>query len=149
LPITTKCPSCGQHYLLADDQAGKSLMCWKCGHTMTVEGQPVEEHGEDPVEEPPKPLPVVIVANTATRVCCSQAIASFVLGLLAIITGPLTGIPASIFGIIAIRRIDQSDGRLTGLGFAIAGICTSAVGTLFITTYGSMILMFVMQMSRF
>jgi prepilin-type processing-associated H-X9-DG protein len=58
------------------------------------------------------------------------AIASFVLGLLSILTctSILTGIPAIIFGIMSMRTIDREPRKYTGRGLAIAGLTLGGVG---------------------
>jgi len=55
---------------------------------------------------------------------CGFAIASMVLGLLGIfcVTWPICGPLAIIFGIIALVKISNSNGRLKGNGFAITGL---------------------------
>lgn len=54
---------------------------------------------------------------------CGIAITSLVLGILAhVCFGPLTAIPAVICGHIALTRIKQSQGAITGQGLAIAGL---------------------------
>ena len=59
-----------------------------------------------------------------------MAIAALVLGILSIFTLGLTTIPALIFGIISFVIIERSGGRITGRGFAIAGIVVPVVGSL-------------------
>jgi len=56
------------------------------------------------------------------------AIAALVLGILSIFTLGLTTIPAIILGIISLVTIEKSGGRITGRGFAIAGIVTPVLG---------------------
>ncbi|MCK4794792.1 MAG: DUF4190 domain-containing protein, partial [Desulfobacteraceae bacterium] len=58
------------------------------------------------------------------------AIAALVLGILSIFTLGLTAIPAIILGIISLVTIEKSGGRITGRGFAIAGIVTPVLGFL-------------------
>jgi len=53
------------------------------------------------------------------------AIASLVLGLLGFCSAGLSALVGLILGIVALVRIRQSEGRLGGQGFAIAGICVS------------------------
>jgi len=55
------------------------------------------------------------------------AITSLVLLILAPLTLCLTALPALIFGIIALVKIEKSNGRLKGRGFAIAGIAAPVV----------------------
>ena len=50
------------------------------------------------------------------------AYASLSLGLCSIISSYLTGLPAIVFGIIALVRIHRSHGRLQGTGMAVTGI---------------------------
>ncbi|MHC4396656.1 MAG: DUF4190 domain-containing protein [Planctomycetota bacterium] len=54
------------------------------------------------------------------------AITSLVLGILSIFTCFVTVIPAIIFGIIGLVKIEKSAGRLKGKGLAIAGIAVPA-----------------------
>jgi hypothetical protein len=56
-----------------------------------------------------------------------MAIAALVLGIMSIFTCALTAIPAIILGIVSLVRIEKSGGRLTGRGFAIAGIVVPSV----------------------
>ncbi len=53
------------------------------------------------------------------------AITSFVLSLVGFLLSFLTWIPAIIFGHIALSQIRRSGGRLTGRGFAVAGLVIS------------------------
>ena len=53
------------------------------------------------------------------------AIASLVLGLLGFCSAGLSALVGLILGIVALVRIRQSEGRLGGQSFAIAGICVS------------------------
>ncbi len=60
-----------------------------------------------------------------------QAVWSLVLGILSNTCLWILGsIPAIILGILAIKKIDQSQGRVTGRGLAIAGIVTGSVGVI-------------------
>jgi prepilin-type processing-associated H-X9-DG protein len=54
------------------------------------------------------------------------AITSLILGILSFFTFFITAIPAIIFGIIALVKINKSEGRLKGNGLAIAGIIIPA-----------------------
>ena len=57
------------------------------------------------------------------------AIASMILGISAFLCG-VTAIPAVICGHIALSKIKRSQGRMTGGGFAIAGLITGYLGML-------------------
>jgi prepilin-type processing-associated H-X9-DG protein len=54
-----------------------------------------------------------------------MAIASLVLGVGGIFTAGLTAIVGLVLGVIGLRAIGKSAGRLTGRGLAIAGVVTS------------------------
>lgn len=55
------------------------------------------------------------------------AVWSMVAGIASMFCSFLTGIPAVIMGVISLNRIGKSNHRLTGSGFAIAGIITGVV----------------------
>ena len=56
-----------------------------------------------------------------------MAITSLVLGCASFMCWIFTGLPAVILGIVALRQINRSNGRLTGDGLAIGGIVTGGV----------------------
>lgn len=61
----------------------------------------------------------------------SKAIVSMILGIVGIVVGFLglcLGPAAIVLGLQAKKRIRESQGQLTGDGFAIAGIVTGAIG---------------------
>ena len=68
------------------------------------------------------------------------AIASLVLGVLGFLTCVVTALPGLILGIIAAAKINASRGRLTGRGFAIAGIATSGVAILLSSVMAAFVL---------
>ncbi|HUT73747.1 MAG TPA: DUF4190 domain-containing protein [Armatimonadota bacterium] len=55
------------------------------------------------------------------------AVASLVVGILAL-CGGLLALPGLILGIVALRQVNRSQGRLSGQGLAIAGVALSGVG---------------------
>lgn len=59
-----------------------------------------------------------------------KAVASLVLGISGFLCWVITALPAIILGIIALRDIGRSGGRLQGNGLAIGGITTGAVSLL-------------------
>lgn len=59
------------------------------------------------------------------------AVAALVLGIAALCTQILGGVLAVIFGNVALRRIDDSQGREKGRGLAIAGIVLGWIGIAF------------------
>jgi hypothetical protein len=56
-----------------------------------------------------------------------MAIAALILGILSPLSCGITAIPAIILGIIALVKIGNSKGLLTGKGLAISGICISGI----------------------
>ena len=68
------------------------------------------------------------------------AITSLVLGILSIFTCGLTMIPAIICGIIALNKIKQSGGTLTGQGQAVAGLVIGGVSLLMVPIMAAMLL---------
>ncbi|MDB6122596.1 MAG: hypothetical protein JWQ71_1589 [Pedosphaera sp.] len=77
------------------------------------------------------PLPSFSASAQPSNIQAPQtsgmAIASLVLGILSLFTCGLTGIPGLILGILALAKINKNQGRLSGKGLAIAGICTSGI----------------------
>ena len=61
-----------------------------------------------------------------------KAVASLVLGVLSFCFSIFAGVPAFVFGIIALNEIGRSNGKLTGNGMAIAGMILSGISTLLI-----------------
>ena len=64
---------------------------------------------------------------TARAKTSRKAIASLALGLAALFAMCLTGIPAIVMGILALRDIRRSQGRTRGHGLAVAGIVTGSL----------------------
>jgi len=77
------------------------------------------------------PLQPVPRYNTASQTS-GMAITSLVLGCVSFFCWMFTGLPAVILGIIALRRINRSNGVLKGEGLAIGGIVTGAVSSFLI-----------------
>jgi prepilin-type processing-associated H-X9-DG protein len=75
---------------------------------------------------PPGQMPSAAGAQALPEKTSGLAITSLVLGVLGL-CGGLTSLFGLIFGIVALSSISKSQGRLTGKGMAIAGICLSSV----------------------
>jgi prepilin-type processing-associated H-X9-DG protein len=58
------------------------------------------------------------------------AVASFALGLLALVLLALTGVPALLLGLRGLRAVNAGDGRVGGKRLAVAGILLGGLGTL-------------------
>jgi hypothetical protein len=59
-----------------------------------------------------------------------KAVFSLILGLLSFCLSPLVGVPAVILGLLGLRDVNRSGGRVVGSGLAIAGIVTGGLGSL-------------------
>jgi Domain of unknown function (DUF4190)/Uncharacterised protein family UPF0547 len=107
VPGTKVCPMC------AEEVKEAAVVCRFCGHQFS--GPPIAPSGQAalPALQPPAATP------PATS---GVAIASFITSLLGLW---IAGIP---LGIHAQRSIDRSRGRLTGRGFATAGIVLGLLG---------------------
>jgi hypothetical protein len=101
-------------------------LCWRDGW---AEWKPVREvFPEAFAAQVPPPVPVAVApayapaAGAGPVATSGMAIASLVLGVLGILLSVLTAIPAVVCGHVALSKIRRSAGRLTGGGFAIAGL---------------------------
>jgi len=84
----------------------------------------------------PPPLPAVApVAKTS-----GLAVTSLVLGILGVFTCGLTALFGLILGIIAMVRVKNSGGKLSGNGLALAGIIVSAIFLFMIPIFAAMLL---------
>ncbi len=95
------CPKCGK------ENPDNAQLCHSCSSVLT---------------STPAQAPALGVKTSGL------AIAALVLGILSFFSLGLTAIPALIFGIISLVKIEKSGGRITGRGFAIAGIVTPVLG---------------------
>jgi hypothetical protein len=69
-----------------------------------------------------------------------MAITSLVLGILGVFTCGLTALFGLIFGIIALVKVKNSGGKLSGNGLALAGVIVSAVFLFMIPIFAAMLL---------
>lgn len=68
------------------------------------------------------------------------AISSLVLGILGLVTCGITALPGLILGIVGLNKINKSQGRLSGSGLAIAGICVSGAFLLLVPVGAGLLL---------
>jgi hypothetical protein len=129
IPVT--CASCGHQARLADELAGRRATCPACGEVLTVPGdtgvtpRPARapaRRGDD-WEEDDRP------AAAGPPRTSRKAVWSVILGAASLLCWVLTSIPALILGILSLRDINRSGGRLTGQAVAIVGIVLGAIGT--------------------
>ncbi len=88
----------------------------------------------------PPPAPISAPPTPVERKTSALAITSLVLGVLALPTCGITGLIGLVLGIVALVKINRSAGRLSGMGFAIAGICLSGVFLLMLPVCGALLL---------
>jgi prepilin-type processing-associated H-X9-DG protein len=121
MPIEVTC-QCGRKLLAKDEYAGRQMQCPDCGAALVIPGPSAPDY----YASPKAPLSY---ARTS-----GLAIASFVLGLTSIVLclTILTGIPAIILGILGLVSIKKSQGTVKGQGFAITGITTGGISTVFL-----------------
>jgi hypothetical protein len=125
MPIQVRC-ECGRELLAKDEYAGRRTTCPDCGRELLIPDSSnvyaaprAEEFGPPKWEGEPT--------------TSGKAIASLVLGLCSFVPFfcCLTGIPALILGVLGLNEASRSHGRIKGQGFAIAGIVTGSIGSLF------------------
>jgi type II secretory pathway pseudopilin PulG len=158
--------ACGQQLQAAEEHAGCTIRCPRCGRDSTVPdprqavrpaevSPPAGSSSDAPTVSAAEEQPIEPAADrfrparrarsrprddeawddkagpTETQTS-GKAKAALVLGFLSFCTTILTGIPAIIFGILGLRDVNQSRGRLTGSGLAITGIVLGAIGSLLV-----------------
>lgn len=140
--------SCGQQLQAREENAGKLVLCPACKQRVTVPDQAAAAIQPAEPREPlvphqrvqrERPAPsdqrddeseATESTSLAPRGNSGKAVASLILGIGSLFCNVLTGLPAVILGILALRDIGRSRERLTGRGLAIGGITTASVGTL-------------------
>jgi hypothetical protein len=139
---------CGKQLQARDENAGKLVLCPACKRQLTVpQAEPTAIQAEEAVELPAaesrvqkqRPIfrdePEEDAEDRPRRReqagSSRKAIASLILGILSLFCNVLTGLPALIVGILALRDIGRSRDRLSGRGLAIAGISCACAGSVF------------------
>jgi hypothetical protein len=127
--------TCGKELQAKEEHAGRKTRCPACDAEMVIPpsstgvqaerpGRPRdrdEDYDEDYDDRPSRAAP----GKTS-----GKAIIGLVLGVMSFGCSVFTGIPAVIFGILGMKDVNRSQGRLGGNGMAIAGIVTGIVGSL-------------------
>ena len=136
---------CGKQLQSRDDSAGQSVICPACGQRQIVPAagedaiRPLDEKvrkDRPSLRTEPDDEPEPVAAGTS-----GKAVASLVLGIMSVFCSVLTGLPALIVGILALREIGRSRGRLGGNGLATAGVITACAGTLMSCVVGGVLVL--------
>ncbi len=144
---------CGRQLQAREEDAGRPAACPVCKRTTTVpeadEPEPrAAEDRDDITSEPSRGRPSRRRRDDEEEmgpeerrrrrrpagepVNSGMALTSVILGALSVVGCLfLTGIPAIITGFLAMRKIDQSRGKLGGKGMALTGLALGAVGLVF------------------
>jgi prepilin-type processing-associated H-X9-DG protein len=132
--IRFNCPQCGMHVEVDDQYAGQSGPCPGCNQVITipaVAAPTASMTGPTGASGPSGDAAGRPAADTMLpqKKTSGWAIASLCCGLLG--CGLLPAILGIIFGIVGIRQVNRSQGRVGGMGLAIAGLVVSVVTALF------------------
>ena len=115
--IKFNCPHCQQFLEASLNEAGATIQCPRCSGSLRIPAMTAATAATTP--------PPLNVAQTS-----AGAVWSFVLSLLSLLClGPLTGIPAIICGHVSYANIKKSQGTLTGVGLAVAGLVIGYIAT--------------------
>jgi hypothetical protein len=114
--------ACGGRFQTTDENAGRRALCPDCGRELEVPREKTwaklgEPDGSDPVLFP----------------ASGRATASLVLGLLSLLCGAFTGLPAVVLGCLGLSDIRKGCGRVRGRPAALSGIALGALGSTVIT----------------
>jgi hypothetical protein len=132
---------CGKQLQAREENAGRHAVCPSCGQQTLIPAanedaiqQRDTARSESPdSEKVQRKRPALSSAEEdfdrpATPAGSSgKAMASLILGILSLFCNVLTGLPAIILGLLALRDISKSRGRLSGHGLAIGGIVSASV----------------------
>ncbi len=97
--------------------------------------KPLREFPELQSAVPALPLQAVVARPTS-----GLAVASLVLGVLGLFTFGLTAVVGLVLGIVALVKINKSQGRLGGFGLAVAGMVVSGVMLVMLPVLAAMLL---------
>jgi prepilin-type processing-associated H-X9-DG protein len=112
---------CGRQSRTGDENAGRRATCPGCGRELVIPRAIVSATA---TAEEGRSAPEVAGAPYS-----GKAIASLLLGLFSFVCLFVTGVPAIFLGVMGIREIKLSRGRVRGRGLAVAGILLGAFGS--------------------
>jgi hypothetical protein len=139
--IRFKC-GCGKPMQLPEEEIGRLVECPKCQRFLLVPAAstntdpPDEEEGGPASASADEPSSSdwnseIKPSGTMQSRIIGQAIASLVLGLTSFFLNILTGLPALMLGMFALKNIKSSGERPEARGLAIAGLIVTCIGILF------------------
>ncbi len=142
---------CGKQLQGREENAGRQVLCPSCGRQQTI-----PDASDDAIQarasaftptpgnadiSPSHPRLDSSREEFISAGTSGKATTSLILGILSLFCNLLTGLPAIIVGILALRDIGRSRERLAGRGLATAGILTASVGTLLSCVLGILFLL--------
>jgi hypothetical protein len=117
--------TCGKLVEVSDQYTGQTTHCLYCNRELTIPGVEAVQNADAPstANRPggEKPPPESTTSGMAT--------VSMILGVASLCGSFVTGVPAVILGILSLRSIRRSQGRLKGKGVAIAGLVFGLFGS--------------------
>ncbi|NIA22176.1 MAG: DUF4190 domain-containing protein, partial [Anaerolineaceae bacterium] len=126
--IHFQCSHCGKEVEVEDAYGGSRGQCPGCGQEIAVP-QAADPGGatmSGAAAPPPAGRPVAVLdQQAAPKKTSGMAIASLVCGLLGCLG--ITAILGVIFGLLGLRQVNRSEGRVGGMGLAIAGLVLSGI----------------------
>lgn len=138
---------CGKQLQAADEHAGQRTRCPGCGRELTI---PNPRQAVQPTASAPPPSSRPAPASRfepepdhpRPQGTSGKAVASLILGIasLGLCLWLPAAIPAFIFGILGLRDISRSRGRLRGQGLAITGMVVGGLATVFCPVFSFLVL---------
>ena len=144
LMIHFRC-DCGRLLQAKEELAGRLTRCPDCGREMKIleAGEAIEPAGPGPRRQAPRDAYAEEERDRDREPAIERrggrsgkALASLILGITSFVCIIFTGIPAIICGIMALRDIGGSRGRLHGTGMAVTGIVLAAITSILILPAG-------------
>ena len=132
MPIRFTC-SCGRELQASDEHAGRLTRCPDCSAELRIPNASTDVRERAARDDAPLQFTRRVdsdyddrsAARRPAQRTSAKALWALILGFLSFGCGLLTAIPAVILGLLGLRDIGRSEGRLTGKGIAIGGIILS------------------------
>ncbi len=135
---------CGKLLQAREEHAGLEIACPGCGTRLAVPGQAyaIQEVPTLPTAPGPTAAPAPRReggrrprARETGPELSGKALASLICGGLTFLLPVLLAIPAVLLGILALVSIKRNPGRVSGMGFALAGLITGVLGNVTLLPY--------------